>query len=389
MKPWINNNVLLLSFSAFFADAGYQAILASFPILLVVIFGAPVYLLGLAYALMYGVGAIFGYIGGRAGDRFGQWRMVILGNSILPVISFVGLAGNPFAAIIVISCGWWAREFRSSIRRGLLGGSVPKNLTGKAFGFLHALDIGGGVVAAGYLVTLISLNFALQNILIITIIPIILSTVVLLFVNVGREIKRPIKKVSRITEKMKIDKNVLKGVLIGTSLFGFSFFSPGFPVLTLTQISGSDIYGIFSYLVFLLISALTGYFGGTYIKSRYSVKALALAGYSLAGTASLIIGFSYLLHAGILIAYTGVGLLGLSLGIVETFEPTIVSFVTRQGESTPFGYLASARSIGLFSGNFVMGVFYFFSPFDSYVYAAAVSFVAAVVLIIASRGFKT
>jgi len=81
------NEVLKISFSAFFADLGYQAVVASFPILFVVIFGAPIPLYGFAEALNYGLGTAMSYLGGIAGDKFGRKKIAILGNSLILYIS--------------------------------------------------------------------------------------------------------------------------------------------------------------------------------------------------------------------------------------------------------------------------------------------------------------
>jgi len=63
--------VLQISFSACFADLGYQAAVSLFPIYLVYVLNAPVALYGFAEAINYGVGALFGFIGGIMADRYG------------------------------------------------------------------------------------------------------------------------------------------------------------------------------------------------------------------------------------------------------------------------------------------------------------------------------
>ena len=42
-SPWLNRNVLFLSLSAFFADMGYQAVTAIFPLLIIIKLGEPAY----------------------------------------------------------------------------------------------------------------------------------------------------------------------------------------------------------------------------------------------------------------------------------------------------------------------------------------------------------
>lgn len=93
----LGRDVLMISFSAFFADLGYQAVIAGgYPLYLTVALGAPpVFVYGIAEALNYGVGSLFSYIGGRISDRFGRKRVAIVGgNSLIPILSFTGLSGQ-------------------------------------------------------------------------------------------------------------------------------------------------------------------------------------------------------------------------------------------------------------------------------------------------------
>lgn len=66
------SEVLKLSFSAFFADLGYQAAVASFPLIFVIYFGAPIYLYGLAEAINYGGGTLMSFLGGKLSDKYGR-----------------------------------------------------------------------------------------------------------------------------------------------------------------------------------------------------------------------------------------------------------------------------------------------------------------------------
>jgi MFS family permease len=80
MRRWLTRDVLLISLSAFFADAGYQALIAGFPIFLVIYLHSPAYMLGFAMALAYGIGPLFAYIGGILADLFGKKKIALLGN---------------------------------------------------------------------------------------------------------------------------------------------------------------------------------------------------------------------------------------------------------------------------------------------------------------------
>ena len=114
---WRNRDVWSISLSAFFADTGYQAVWAGFPLFLVVVLRQPVWEFGVASALAYGGGSLFSLAGARIGDRIGHRRLALLGNSAIPLLSLSALSVSPVAAIGLLCGGWWARNLRSPSRR--------------------------------------------------------------------------------------------------------------------------------------------------------------------------------------------------------------------------------------------------------------------------------
>jgi hypothetical protein len=110
--PWRTRDVWAISFSAFFADLGYQAVLAGFPLFLVLTLHQPVWEYGLASALSYGGGAAFSYAGGWIGDRVGHRKLALAGNSVIPLLSLCALVASPAWAIGLLTGGWWARNLR-------------------------------------------------------------------------------------------------------------------------------------------------------------------------------------------------------------------------------------------------------------------------------------
>ncbi len=385
MEKWfVNKNVLYLSLSAFFADAGYQTVIALFPIFLVLFLKAPVYYLGIIYALQYGIGAIFAYLGGVFADRYSKKKVAIIGNSLIPILSFLGIASSLLLSPLLFLVGWWARDSRSPARRSLVALASDEKHRKKAFGVLHALDLGGGAVGITYLIILLYFGIEHSIIFLVTIIPLVISTIFIVKSNVKERLKTVSNRLSS-SRKTAENKKTMLGVLIATSLFGFSYYSLGYPILTIAQ-SSNDIFGVFSYLIFLLISAFAGYYLGSKAGRMKLVSSLSILGYAFAGIGSLLIGFFYIFSLNVIVAYLGVLVLGFAVGAIETFEPTIISFTSPKEKSAKsFGYLSSSRSIGLFTGNLLMGILYFFSPFYSYVYAFIVSMVAALIVYIFGR----
>ena len=369
--------------SAFCADLGYQAVLAVFPLFLVLRLHAPVALFGLATAVAYGPGAIVGYIGGRVGDRMGRKRTAVWGNAFIPLLSLIGLAVAPVEAIALLALGWWARNFRSAPRRAMLTEIVAPTDRGKAFGFLHALDIGGGTLAAVYAFALVALLGApYRLVLLLTLVPLIASTVVLALVRAG---KRPADAPKAAADAAPAptkagDMAVYRGVLVATALYGFSSYSAGFPILTVAQGTHSPALGVLSYVLFLGVSALTGLWAGR--RWGDSVRGLALAGYGAAALGSAGIALSYALHLGVAGLYASMAILGFALGVVETLEPTLIARLAPAAKiSGGMGSLTASRSVGLFVANIVLGLLYALSPVYSYAYATAVAVAAVVVLL--------
>ena len=381
MRKWLTRDVLLISLSAFFADAGYQALIAGFPIFLVIYLHAPAYMLGVAMALAYGIGSLFAYVGGRLADIFGKKKIALIGNLLIPILSFTGLSSSASEATAIFSTGWWARNFRTPARRAMIGDISSRLDKGKVYGFLNALDVGGGIVAILYLSIGIYLGIALRLLFLVTIVPLLISSLCLALVKYKGESKTK-EHAEETAIKAKTEQNrAYKSVLIATALFGLSFYSMSFPVLTIAQESTS-LYGVASYALFLLLSAAFGYASGALVKRR--VLGLALYGYMLAGIGSLAIGLSYYLGLGAIGSYFGVALMGVALGSIETLEPTIISLVKPKRHSgSGMGSLTASRSIGLFFANLILGILYTIGPLYAYSFSASMAILAGFVLLAA------
>src|SRR5665213_303607 len=116
----MTRDALLLCFSAFFADLGYQGVAGLFPLYIVFTLHEPVYWYGIVTAIAFGAGSLFAYVGGLAGDRFDKKYISIAGNAFIPLMAFSGLAHALWLSALLFILGWWARYFRTPARRALL-----------------------------------------------------------------------------------------------------------------------------------------------------------------------------------------------------------------------------------------------------------------------------
>ena len=387
-SPWLNRNALLISFSAFFADMGYQAVTAVFPLLIVIQLGQPAYVYGLLLALAYGVGSLFALVGGRLGDRYGKKKLAIAGNLLIPLMSVGALFSNVVVVGALFVFGWWARYFRTPARRAWLVEVSDPAYRSKIFGFLHALDVGGGMVAVVYSIIFVLVVVPLDQIVLVTAIPLLVSSLVLALARTSPHEKylasnKPGQETAPGEEaKEKTDRFVFRWLLISATLFGFSFYALGFPIVTVAESQGSSVLGILTFGVYLGVSAFAGYLLGS-VRGRRPFRTLWSLGYLLAAASSLTIGASYVLNSGLGIYYLGAAGLGFATGSVETFEPVLVSSLVRSGRlSRGLGWLSSSRAIGLFTSNLVMGAIFTFSQLGSYFYAAATALGAEIILLV-------
>ena len=383
---WRTRNVWAVSLSAFFSDTGYQAVWAGFPLFLVLDLHQPVWEFGLASAIAYGGGTLFAWLGALLGDRIGHRRVAIGGNALIPLLSLSALGANPSVAIGLLCAGWWARNFRTPSRRVMLVQAVPnEGDRNSVFGFLHALDIGGGALAGVYVLIAVVEHVEFSWIFLGSIVPLAVATFSLTRCTTGRPGRRQAPASGPGSSGAQVPR--LPGaapLLAASALFGFTYYSIGFPILTTAQNSGSEAFGIGAFLLFNAVSAATGYVVaprlGNGIAERF--RDLGFLGYFLSVLGAVLLAVGYAAHLTVVVLLVGVAALGFSLGIVTTVEPSLMS-VLRPGRQAGrgFGALSAARSVGLFLGNLIMGLLYGLGADWAYGYAAIMG-IASVAIVL-------
>jgi MFS family permease len=384
----MTKNALLISLSAFFSDMGYQAVLAVLPLFIVITLHAPVYIYGIIMGISYGLGSLLGYIGGKLSDKYGKKKISIIGNLLIPILSLTGIATSVIEAASFFTTGWLFRNFRSPARKALISEETNSSNRGRIFGFLNALDVGGGAISITVLISLLYLGVNLGLIILLTSIPILFATILLIFV---KERKKDLK--DKVTSKVvegkieNVPNRAYMGVLLATALYGFSAYSLGFPILTIAQTYGSDLLGLFSYLLFLFASALFGYFIGS--RKLRLISSLGYLGYLLSAVGTFLLAISYFYHLSILVMYLGVLIVGMAIGTIDSLEPNLITQVKpNEKRGGGMGSLTASRSFGLFMGNIIMGLLYYFNPAYSYAYAGVAALIAGIIILVMGLEFK-
>jgi len=405
MAPrWRTADVWAISGSAFFADLGYQAVMATFPLYLVLRLHASVGLYGVAAALAYGGGALLGYVGGRLGERFGAKRVTLAGNLLIPLLSLAALPGDAAGAIALICLGWWFRSIRSPTRRSMLAAAVPDPADrAAAFGFLHALDVGGATLAGLGALAAVAAGVPYRWLFLATIVPLLLSSLCVALAHPPETALQKGPGGSKPSETDSVSAApsgrdgagspaVLPalGLLLGaTTLFGISAYSLGFPVLDVAQARGAGaVAGVGAFVVIQAASSATGYLLGPRLGRRPSrrLRELALGGYGVAAVASagLAVGGARLIDVPSLLV--AVALLGVALGVVETLEPALVTDLARQRSANrAYGALSAARGGGVLIGNLLVGGLFVLGAVWGFTYAALAAAAAALLVLLALR----
>jgi len=376
----LRRDAYLLCFSAFFADLGYQGIAALFPIYLVFRLHEPVYVYGTVTAVAFGGGSLVSYVGGLAGDRFDRKAIAIAGNALIPLMAFAGLTHHLWSAATFFILGWWARYFRTPARRAMLVEATPPQERSMAFGVLHALDIGGGMLSALLALLFLWLDAAVGTIILYAILPLLVSTALLFLVRRTELYPAPTPRPAT-GPRDPGGRALLIALLVSATLYGFSFYNLGYPILTATNGHATHAAyesGVLAFVTYLGISAVSGYLLGA---GRLSpVRSLWLCGYLPSALGSTLIGVTELLHLQSASFYLSVAVLGFGMGGVETFEPTLVSAVVGQSRlSQGMGFLTVSRSIGQFLSNLIMGWLFTMSRSVPYFYAAGSALLATLI----------
>jgi MFS family permease len=386
-ERWITRDGVLIASSAFFADLGYQGVTVLFPVLLVLELKLPAYDYGLLLALSFGVGSLFSLVGGWLADRRGRKWVALVGNALIPLMSISVLFPDLYVVGGLFVLGWWARYFRTPARRAWLADLTPPPVRSRVFGFLHALDVGGGLLAVTYSVVLFLLGVPLREIVLLTLIPLVVSTLVLLPVRPGPHDKNPSIPAPAPTSRPAGGPDhpaspvpMFQGLLVAATLFGFSYYAFGFPVLTVSESTGSIPLGMLTFGIYLGVSALAGYFLGR-TRGKRPLRTLWSLGYLLAAVSSLGFALAYLTHSDLALFYLAAAGLGFATGSVETFEPVLVAtWVKASSLSKGMGWLSSSRALGLLVSNVIVGILFTVGQTDAYAFAFATALAAGTLL---------
>jgi MFS family permease len=388
-QRWLTRGVFGIGLASLCSDWGHEIGTALLPILLAGL-GAPAYALGVIEGVADGLSSFAKLAGGWIADRPHLRKPVAVAGYLLTGLStfafgFVGAWPQVLASRAI---GWMGRGIRGPARDVLLTDSVAPQLVGRAFGFERTMDTIGAVLGplcATGLVAVMSVRMAMRW----TLLPgalaaLAIATLVPTSARSGEY--HPLPFTASLGRLPPEFRKFLKCV----ALFGLGDFAHTLLILRAVQLL-TPAYGIVRaegiavalYTVHNVIYAGASYPAG-FLGDKLGRRGILIIGYLLAAVMS--IGFIFAPPR--LPELIGLfGLAGLYVAIQDTLEKSVAAeLLPKDVRATGYGVLATVNGIGDFFSSMIVGFLWTaVSPAAGFVYAAALTGMGGLLLLLNSR----
>lgn len=357
-KPhWLTKEVFGFGLTSFFSDLSHEVATAILPVFLASL-GAPAYAVGLIEGAADGLANAGRLAGGWVSDRAGKRKSLALPGYLL-----TGLTQGLFAfvtawpqALLARTAGWMGRGWRTPIRDALFHEAVPKETSGRAFGFERMMDTLGAVIAPLAALFLLP-KIGFRNLFLWTWVPGILA--VICFLVFVRERKPARSKSFSLIEGIHGFSPEYKRFLVAVTLFGLGDFSHTL-LIYWAGVLLAPVYGmtkaaslaILLYAFHNIVYALASYPMGR-LGDRVGKIPVLRAGYGMACVMFLGLAFSRPnLYFLVLIFF----LAGLYIAVEDSLERAIAGdLLPSDRKGTGYGVLASLNGIGDLFSSFMVG----------------------------------
>lgn len=355
---WLTWEVFGFGITSFFSDLAHEVATTVLPVFLASL-GAPPYALGLIEGMADGLSSASKLLGGWVSDRLGKKKFFAsLGYLTTGItqglFAFVTIWPQAFLARVA---GWIGRGWRTPIRDALFHEAVPKEASGRAFGFERMMDTMGAVIAP--LVAFFFLSkIGYRKLFLLTWIPGLLSFFCfLIFVKDRKD--APIKAFSLIQGLQQLSPRYRK-FLLGVTCFGLADFSHTLLIywagLLMTPVYGvakASSLAILLYALHNVIYAAASYPMG-HLGDKIGQRIVLGIGYALACLMFLGLAFA---KGNLFFLALIFGLGGFYIAVEDALERAIAgNLLAKEIKGTGYGVLASLNGIGDLFSSFVVGI---------------------------------
>lgn len=394
MKSWLNKNIVGFSLASFFNDFCHEMTTAILPAYIESICGscAPLALgiiEGVSDAASTGAKLFSGWLS----DAAQYYKPYLIAGYGLTGI-FIALIGTTQSIALITlykTIAWISRGFREPMRDTWISKIVSHSFYGHAFGFVRALDTLGSVVGPICALILLKLNSSLSSIFFIAIIPGIISVIpIMILTSESKEETNKSRNILFLRQLQVLPKNfkIFAAIMF---LFGLGNFNQTLLIYRAQSVLKSAdssmnalLFAIGLYAFSSFIRGLSEFGMGSLSDYIDRKKLLAVFG----------LGFFGLVYLGFLLNSTQLWIWlllfacsGFAAGTVKALEKAYAAdLLPEHVRGTGMGVLQTLDGIGDLISSFLVGLLWTNVSLSlAFGYAASLSFIAMILLLIAKK----
>ena len=382
-------NVFFLGMVSFFADISTEMVYPIIPLYLMAAFGATPALVGVIEGIAESVASLLKVFSGYVSDRFAAKKP----------LAFGGYAAGVVYKVALIVAGSWAgilgarvidrigKGIRTSPRDVMVAESTDGQAMGRSFGLHKALDMFGsalGILATYFILRGMHDSFDYRSLFLYSTIPGVLSLVMFVFIKEKKHTVRP-KREPFWKDARRIDGQ-LKLYLVVCFLFTLGNSSNAFILIRAKASGFDDVSVILLYFLFNLVASVLAVPAGQ-LSDKIGRKKLLVGGYLVFSACYLGFAFSYgqwLMVATFVLygAYTAM-ITGVERAFVAEIAPPDL-------KGTMLGLQSTVVGVALLPASIIAGVLWdVFGSWTTFAFGAALSFAAAMILLVFMRPIAT
>ncbi len=392
MKSWLNRNMIGFCSASFFCDWCHEMGTGVLPMLVAQVVGAPYapFALGTIQGVSDAGSTTMKLLSGWLADRVPFYKpFLIVGYGLTALfIPLIGTA-HTFAAVLLYKIiAWLGRGIREPMRDTWIAKIVPSALYGRAFGLQRAWDTLGALIGPISVFFLLKMNCSLSSIFFLSAIPGIFSVLSIVFLTQEEKQSKSHEKAINFFEQIKTLPAEFISFLGILFLFGVGNFNQALLIYRVQMLFGQEkslivatSLGVLLYAFFNIIRAASEFGMGTL--SDYVNRKLLLAVFGF--------GFFGITALGFMAQTTSMwfwllcfGCAGISAGTVKALEKAHAAYILPESvRGLGMGLLQSVDGVGDLLSSMIVGFLWAsVSPFIGLLYAATLSFITMILLVI-------
>jgi MFS family permease len=286
--PRLPAAVIALGFTSLFTDIGTEMIFPLLPAFVASLGAAPAFL-GLVEGLADATSSLLKLASGYVAEGRSKKRIVLLGYGLASAVRpLVALATAPWHVLAVRVTDRVGKGIRTSPRDALIADSVPREQTGRAFGFHSAMDHAGAVIGPLLATGLLALGWQVRSVFWFALVPGILAMLALLTV---REPKPPTVAARAPGEARRALPGSLRRYFGILALFSLGNSSDAFLLLRAKDLGVPVVALPALWALFNLAKVLSARYGGAF-SDKIARSKLIVSGWAVYAVTYLAFGLA-------------------------------------------------------------------------------------------------